>query len=203
MERLMIVKEPTGTVTEAYRALCNNVLATLGEKKILEVVGIAEESDTGTVIANLAVAIAQAGKNVLLMDCNLRSTRQHEIFGIQNTGLTDYLLSEDDFHDFIQQTEQTNLQVMPAGSSVANPIETLMNTRMRQLFNAVREEYDIVVLDVPAVEIVADAVSLGTETDGVLLVLTNKKDKVEQAQKAKEMFIQAGVPILGCVLDKV
>ena len=53
-----------------------------------------------------------------------------------------------------------------------------------------------------SVDSVYDAIALGTQTDGVMLMLTNKRDKVEQAQKAKEMFIQAGVTILGCILDK-
>ena len=68
MEGLIVYKEPMGVVAEAYRALCANVLATLGEKKILEFVGVADTGNTSTIVANLGVALAQSGKNVLIIE---------------------------------------------------------------------------------------------------------------------------------------
>lgn len=202
MERITVYTQPASSVAEAYRALCINVLAGVGEKRLIEVAGVSNNVDASLVIANLAVALAQAGKHVLVMDCNLRSPKQHEVFGVPNRGVTECLASTGSIADFVQQTVQQNLQVLPAGATISNPIEKLLSTTFENMLSEVKTIYDVVLLDVPAVGVISDAVALGTKTDGILLVLANKKDKVEQAQKAKEMFIQAGVPVLGCVLDK-
>lgn len=202
MERLIVYKEPNNPVSEAYRIFCTNLLAGIDNKRIIELTGVAGITDISVVIANLAISMAQAGKKVLLIDCNLRSPQQKELFQLQDRGLTDCLMDVQDSNSFVQATAQANLFVLTAGTAVTNPVETLLSQPMQELLNMVKEEYDIVLLEAPSVAGVADALALGTKTDGVVLVLTNKKDKVEQAQKAKESFIQAGVTILGCVLDK-
>lgn len=202
MEGLIFTKEPVGAVTEAYRVLCANVLTTLGEKKILEVAGVADTSNTGTIVANLGVALAQAGKNILIIDCNLRNPKQHELFGLPNKGLADCITSGEYYTTFVQVTKQVNLFVLASGVAGENSAETLLSKGMQAVLHNAKETYDVILLDVTPVDTVYDAIALGTKTDGVLLVLTNKQDKVEQAQKAKEMFTQAGVPILGCILDK-
>ena len=167
MERITVYTQPASSVAEAYRALCINVLAGVGEKRLIEVAGVSNNVDASLVIANLAVALAQAGKHVLVMDCNLRSPKQHEVFGVPNRGVTECLASTGSIADFVQQTVQQNLQVLPAGATISNPIEKLLSTTFENMLSEVKTIY-----------------------------------KVEQAQKAKEMFIQAGVPVLGCVLDK-
>ena len=203
MERIIMYTDPTGYAAEAYRKICANMLAALGEKKIVEIVALANNSNASMITANLAVAIAQAGKTVLLADCNLRNPQQHSLFNIQNTGITDCLTVEEDYISFVQTTSQHNLYVLTAGSIMANnPVESLLSPSMQKILLKARETYEVILVEVPPVGTVSDAISLGMKTDGVLLVFTNKKDKVEQAQKAKEMFIQAGVPVLGCILDK-
>lgn len=202
MEKVIVLTEPASQVTEAYRALCTNVLAVLNRKNAIEITGVAETGNSSLVAANLAAAISQAGKTVLLVDCNLRKPQQHEIFGLQNIGVTNCITSGEHYKTYIQATRQENLFVLTAGGTVTNPAEALLSATMNSLLTDAKETFDIILLDVPSVSKVADAVALGTKTDGVLLVLANKKDKVEQAQKAKEMFNRAGVPILGCVLDK-
>lgn len=204
MEKIVVYKQPTGVMTEAYRTMCTNVLVALGEKKILEVAGVAENNNSVSIVtANLAIAMAQAGKNVLLVDCNLRNPKQHELFGLQSNGLTDCILLGGNYETFVHQMAQDNLFVLAAGKPVTNPVETLLSANMQSILYAAKGTYDVILLDMPPVGTLADTVALGTKTDGVLLVLANKKDKVEQAQKAKDVLIQAGVAILGCVLDKV
>ena len=202
MEGLIFDKEPRGAVAEAYRVLCTNLMATLGEKKILEVAGVADTSNTSEVVANLSVALAQAGKNVLLIDCDLRNPKQHELFGVPNRGLAESVSNGEPYTAFVHATKQDNLFVLVAGVAGENPTETLLSKEMQELLQDAKETYDVILLDVPPVVTVYDAIALGTKADGVLLMLTNKQDKVEQAQKAKEMFTQAGVTILGCILDK-
>lgn len=204
MERLIVYHEPESTVAEAYRAMCTNVMATLGERKVLEVAGVADNSNISTVVANLAVAMAQAGKTVLVVDCNLREPKLHELFSLQNCGLSDCLSTADDYGNYVQATKLSKLFVLTAGAAIANnPSEALLSQSMQTILNDVRKVYDVILIDIAPAGTVSEAVSLGTKTDGVLLVLNNKKDKVEQAQKVKEMFTQVNVPVLGCVLNKV
>ena len=203
MEGLVFDKEPLGAVAEAYRILCTNVMATLREKKIIEVTGVADSSNTCAVVANLGVSLAQAGKNVLIIDCNLRNTKQHELFDLPNRGLVDCVSSGESYMTFVQATKQENLFVLAAGVTGESPTKTLQSKEMQKLLQDAKETYDVILLDVPPVTVVSDAIALGTKANGVLLVLTNKQDKVEWAQKAKEMFTQAGITILGCILDKV
>lgn len=205
MEKMNVIAymEPQSLIAEAYRSLCTNVLAGIGEKKLIEITCAVNESEASMVVANLAVVMAQAGKKVLLVDCNLRNSKQHEIFGLKNSGLTDCIVAAQDYKAFVQRTGQQNLEVLTAGTVVTNPMELLLSNPMRGLLNAIREAYDIILLVVPAAGYVADAAALGRITDGAILVLTNREDKVEQAQKAKDALTKAGVFILGCVLDKV
>lgn len=203
MERIIVYTEPTNQKTEAYRTFCTNLMACLSEgKKVIEIASATERKTASIVTGNLAVAMAQAGTRVLLIDCNLHAPQQHEIFTLQNSGLTDCLMNGQDLCSYVQSTRQANLFVLPSGSSVTNPVEVLLSKPMQELLNMAKAEYDIILLDVPPTEKVADATALGTKTDGVVLIFTNKVDKVHQAQKAKEMFKQAGVPVLGCILDK-
>ena len=203
MERIAVFKNPTSQISESYRSLCTNALAKLEDKKILEVAGIAEDTTASLVIANLAVALAQTGKKVLIIDCNLRGPKQHELFELNNNGLTDCIGASENYNTFVQPTVQKNLFVLAAGSTTPdNPVETLLCPEMDNILRETKDSYDVVLLDVTPVDTVSDAVALGTKTDGVLLVFTNKKDKVKKAQKAKGGYLRAGVPVFGCVLDK-
>lgn len=202
MEGLIFDKEHKGVVVEAYRVLCANVLATLGEKKVVEFAGLANTGNTSAVVSNLGITLAQVGKNILIIDCNLRHPKQHALFGLPNRGLVDCVSTDEPYAAFVQATNQDNLFVLAAGVGEGNPIEILLSKEMQNLLQDATETYDVILLDVPPVATVYDAIALGTKTDGVLLIVTNKQDKVEQAQKAKEMFTQAGVNVLGCILDK-
>ncbi len=202
MEKIIVFKDPTSPVAEAYRILCTNLLAGRGEKGIIELAGVTGGENASLVVANLAVVMAQVGKKVLIMDCNLRTPGQHTIFAVADSGLTDCLESSQNVNGFIQATAQANLFVLSAGAVTTNPVETLLGQPMQELLDTVKEQYDIVFLDVPPAVAVADAAALGSKADGVVLVLSNKTDKVEDALKVKEIFTQAGVRIIGCVLDK-
>ena len=203
MERIVVFTEPVSPITEAYRGLCTNVLAELGEKKAIEIASVSANADASVVVANLAVAMAQTTKRVLLVDCNFRKPNQHTLFGLLNRGLSECIETSESFTSFVQETAQRNLQVLTAGSTVLNPVEILLSDAMQNILNDTKASYDVVLLDAPVIDTVSDAVTFGVRTDGVLLVLADKEDKMEQALKVKESFIQAGVEILGCILNKV
>ena len=203
MEKIIVYTEPTSPIVEAYRVLCTNLLSGLQNKKLIEIASVSVNTDTSVVVANLATAIAQSGKQVLLIDCDLHNPKQHMLFELPNRGVTEYVSSSENYTNFVQETAQNNLWVFTAGATSLNPVEALLSSALQKLRIEVKEIYDIVLVIVPPACDVADAVALGTQTDGVLLVLTNKVDKVQQVQKAKEVFMQAGIPIVGCVLDRM
>lgn len=203
MEKIVIYTNPASEAAEAYRTLCTNVLAGQVENRIIEIASVSEKGNAGLIAVNLAAAVAEAGKNVLVVDCDLREPKLHDFFALQNRGLKECVLTGESYKSFVQATPQSKLFVLAAGSMVVNPLEILLSDAMQYILIDAKESYSIVLLLFPPVNIVSDAVALGNRTDGVLLVLTNKQDKVEQVLKVKDMFIQAGVNILGCVLDKV
>lgn len=203
MEKIIVYKEPLCPMTEAYRILSLNLLVGLKNKKVIEVTSASSHNNCSQILANMAVAVAQTGKNVLLMDCNFRKPLQHEFFELQNEGVADILRSRQNFRDFVQMTPQSNLQVLAAGVTEDIPANIFQSPTFMQIIENVREEYDIIFLDVFAANEVTDALLLGTKADGCILIVTNKLDRVEQIQRVKERFTQAGITILGCVLDKV
>ena len=206
MEKVNVItyKEPYSPISEAYHMLATNILAGIkeGEKKRIVITSISGSTNSSVTTANIGVAIAQTGVRTLIMDCNLRNPKQHELFGVVDQGLTDCIAVQKDYKDYIVNTAQNNLFLLPAGTATLNITEISFVPAVQCILEEGVSDYDVILIDTPPVGIVADTVSLATKTAGVLLVLTNKQDKVEQAQKAKEMFTQAGVSILGCVLDK-
>lgn len=200
MERLIVYTNPTSLQAEAYRTLCNSVLAIQEGKKIFEFASVSEDANESLMVANLAVAIAQTGKKVLLMDCNLRKPKQHELFALPNNGLSECIMLDANLKEVIQVTMQANLSVLTAGTTVSNPVEMLTSINMQSILTEVKETYEVVLLDVTPVDKISDAVVLGAKTDGIILGFIKNKDKIEQIQKVKDLFKQARLNILGCIL---
>lgn len=200
MEKIVVFSEPDNLVTNAYHRLCTNIIAKMKEMKVIEVTSVTTDNHA-SIVANLAVAMAQAGKKVVLLDCNLRNPHQHNFFGLNNYGIMDYLTKQDNLAEYVQKTEQTNLKVLTAGNGENNPIEMLMCQEMQKLLKIIASENDVVLLDVPGVGSVVDAVALGTKIDGAILVLNNNVDKVDQVIEAKKALEQANVTVLGCILN--
>lgn len=201
MEKVIVYSNPTSPAVEDYRILCANVLSLQRDKKVIEVAGVTNENSANLVVANLAVAIAQTGQRILLVDCNLRNPQLHDIFGLQNQGLTDCLISVQDYQSFIKETAQQNLYLLTAGTMPSNPVKTLLSQPMEALLKTMREDYDIVLLALPAIGVVADAVVIGSQTDGAIIIVKNKEDKVANVQIAKDNLLKAGVFIYGCILN--
>ena len=135
--------------------------------------------------ANLAAALAQSGRRVILVDGDLHRPRQHRVFGLRNnTGLTTALIANiaGSLDDILQDTGVTGLRVLTSGPLPPNAAELLGSTRMHELLVELHTRADVVVIDSPPVTALSDAAVLATQTDGVLLVLDAGKTRRRAGQ---------------------
>ena len=203
-DRLVTFSNPHSPVAEAYRTLRTNIQFSTIDKPIQTLLATSTGPDEGksTTLANLAVAIAQTGSSVVLVDCDLRRPTIHRIFGLRNTdGLTNVALGE--YRDALpfQDTAVPNLRILAAGPTPPNPSELLGSRRMSEVISVLKGQADFVLFDTPPIIAVTDAAVLASKVDGVLLVIRAGKTKRDLAKRAKELLDKVNANILGVVLN--
>ena len=183
--------------TEAYRVIRTSIqFAQAGkELKTLAVTSCTPNEGKSMTVANLAVVLTQAGKSVLLLDCDMRNPTVHKNFGLSNKlGLSSCISMDTPLSAAVQATKVDNLYALTSGVIPPNPSELLQEAG---------EIYDYVLIDLPPVLPVADALVLGAVVDGVVLVIGSGEVKVDLARDVKKQLQHAGANILGVVLNKV
>jgi capsular exopolysaccharide synthesis family protein len=156
-----------------------------------------------TIAANTAVALAQAGKKVIIIDCDLRKPVQHKNFGKKNRGVTNILVEGLDTAGLIQATHIENLYILPSGPIPPNPSELLSTRRMVEVIEHLKAQADYVIVDVPPVIAVTDACVMASKVDGINLVVSAGLIRPEMAQKAKELLLKAKGHLLGVTLNRI
>jgi polysaccharide biosynthesis transport protein len=197
-------ERPRTLISEAYRSLRTALLlSSAREIKLIAVTSaVAGEGKTATA-ANLAVVLSQLGRPVLIVDCDLRKPRQHQVFRVSNrVGLVNQLTGTADPEAVILPTEVPNLWVVPSGPTPPNPSELLASARMRDWLDAMRERFDYVIVDTPPALAVTDATLVGVLADGVVLTLRSHKVTREEARACRDRLRQADIKILGAVLNR-
>ncbi|WP_371372125.1 CpsD/CapB family tyrosine-protein kinase [Sporomusa aerivorans] len=203
--QLIVHEDAKSPVAEAYRTLRTNIqFAKIdGELKVIMFTSAGPGEGKSTTTANTAVAMAQAGKKVIIIDCDLRKPVQHKIFGKRNRGVTNILVEDRSVEELIQNTEIDNLQVLTSGPIPPNPSELLGSVKMREIINDAKKLADIVIIDAPPTVAVTDACVLASGVDGIVLVLGAGLVRPEMAQKAKELLRNANGHVLGVILNRV
>jgi capsular exopolysaccharide synthesis family protein len=204
---LITITNPRSPISEAYRTLRTNLEFTSLDKPIrsMVVTSAAPEEGKSTTLANLAVAVAQAGRKVILLDCDLRRPSLHQIFDARNTpGFTD-MMRDDALMSKppLQETGVPNLYLLPSGTLPPNPAELLGSRRMSEVIAALLQHAEMVLFDAPPVIAVTDAAVLASKVDAVLLVISAGKTKREQAKKAKALLDKVNAHLIGTVLNNV
>ena len=205
MVELVCAKHPRMAVSEAYRslrtALHHSSAGSL--RTVLGTSATAGEGKTATA-GNLAVALAQLGKPVLLIDADLRKPHQHEILKVSNRiGLVNCLVGQVDVAGALVETAYPNLHVVPSGPTPPNPAELLASSRMHDFVAAARERFAYVVIDSPPVLPVTDATILSAVADGVVLCVRSGLVVREDASICLERLLLAEAKILGVVLNRI
>jgi capsular exopolysaccharide synthesis family protein len=197
-------EQPRTLISEAYRSLRTALLlSSARELKLIAVTSaVAGEGKTATA-SNLAVVLAQLGRQVLIVDGDLRKPRLHQVFHVSNRfGLVNHLTAAADPETVVLPTEIPNLWVTPSGPIPPNPSELLSSDRMRDWLKTMRSRFDYVVVDTPPTLAVTDATILGMLVDGVVLTLRSGKVTREEARLCRDRLRQAGIKILGAVLNR-
>lgn len=195
---------PKSREAEIFRGLRTNLFFSADGKKlqVIECTSPNQGDGKSTLAGNLAVSIAQTGRKVLIVDCDLRRPRLHEMFGLTNdVGLTEVIMGESEPWDAVQATEVENLVALPCGELPDNPAELLTSPAFENFLNLARERYDYVVLDCPPVLVVADPCIVAPRVDGVVMAVRVSKDSRPQTLRAKEMLAEIDAPLVGVVVN--
>jgi capsular exopolysaccharide synthesis family protein len=202
--RVLCYLQPRSRDAELFRALRTELC--FGDHKnarrVLQVTSPNPGDGRSVLTANLAASLAQSGKSVLLVDCDLRRPAVQDLFcAVTTEGLSTLLTSDVDLPDVIQPTAVENLWVLPSGPLPANPAELLASTRFEQFIELVRNQYDFVLLDSSPLLLVSDPSVIAPRADGVLFVLRLTPDCREDALRAKKKLASVGANIVGLVVN--
>lgn len=203
--RLVTLLEPDGSASEAYRTLRTSLLYSVVDTppRVVVVTSPGPSEGKSTVCANLGVALAQAGKKTLLVDCDFRKPVMHKVFGIRSThGVVDVLIGQYGLHEACREP-LPNLKVLTAGVAPPDPAEILGSRRLSEFFAAACEEFDYVMVDSSPVGMVSDAAILATQGDGVLLALDAQKTRKADVRRSVRSLRAVGANVLGTVMNNV
>lgn len=202
---LIVHHEPHSGVAEAARTIRTNLMfmAPDNPHKVLLVTSAGPAEGKTTVACCIAIAMAQAGQSVALIDCDLRRPRLHRVFSRSNNiGVTSALLDED-YDGVAFETEVPDLTVTTAGPIPPNPAELFHTARFERFLEAVCQRYDRVIIDSPPVAAVTDPTILSTLVDATVVVVRAFKTRKELARHAVRSLASVGGNIAGVVLNAV
>lgn len=152
----------------------------------------------------LALSMAEAGKRVLLIDCDLRRPMMGEYMQIkQKLGLSDYISENCKLDDIIHPTECENLFFIDSGPKVLNSVEVVGSVRFENLITDLREEFDYVIIDTPPLGSFIDSALIGSLVDGTILIIEHGKIESKVAKSTIEQLKKAHAHILGVVYTNI
>ncbi|MFC9333923.1 polysaccharide biosynthesis tyrosine autokinase [Arthrobacter sp. NPDC057009] len=203
---LLTQASPHSPRAESFRQLRTNLQfahVSHASKAVLVTSSLPGEGKS-TTATNLAIALAQAGQTVALVDADLRRPMVAEYLGLErNAGLTTALIGQADINDLLQQWGNDNLYVLAAGQIPPNPSELLGTDRMKQLIVGLEDSFDAVIIDAPPLLPVTDAAVLAQQVGGVVLVVGAQKVRSTDLEKSLAALELIDGDLLGVVLNRL
>jgi capsular exopolysaccharide synthesis family protein len=196
---------PRSLISETYGMLYANLkfLSSDKEVRVITITSAVPKEGKSTVSANLALAIAQLGFKVLLIDADMRHPSQHAVWELRNSvGLSNVIVEQIELKTAIKEA-MPNLYVLTSGLLPPNPLALLNSRRMASLIEDFTQRYDYVIIDTPPLSAAADARILSAMTDGMLIVVQPKLVDSASAIAAQELLEQSGQNVLGMVINGV
>ncbi len=204
--RLAVGKGVPFAYSEAYKSLRTNLnfIASTEDIKSIVVTSAIPKESKSNVAVNLAMTLATEGKKVILVDCDFRQPALNHYLklGRHHKGFTDVLIGRVELKDAITTFKDAKISVLTAGSIPPNPSEMLAQKKTKSIIDALKENFDYVIIDAPPVTVVTDAAILSTYVDGVVFVVRSKYAPIETLQLAKKKLDDVNARILGVVLTR-
>jgi polysaccharide biosynthesis transport protein len=198
-----VLRLDEGAILEGFRSLRVNILSDSAGYHTVLVTSSGSREGKSSVAGNLAVAIAQANRRVLLIDANLRQPVLHEMFsGNNTTGLSEVLTGSANLDDSLQQLGGLDLFLLSAGTAVGQATDLLSSERMRAILRQASRQYDIVVIDTPAATDYADAIAIAPMVDGVIAVVERANTRDQDLRDLLNSLDNVNAPLAGIVVNR-
>ena len=204
---LVTKSRPRSQMAESYRALRTSLLLTFagGPPKVILITSALPEEGKTTTSVNSAIVLAQKGTRVLLIDADLRRPSIHKTLGMgPQLGLSNVLTGTATLQQaIIPSTILPELSILPAGTPPPNPAELLASTRMKDVLEELRKQYDHIVIDSPPTLSVTDAVVISTSADAVVLVIRSGHTTKPALRRARDILLQVNARVCGVLVNAV
>ena len=204
---IVVQREPDSFASEIYRMIQTNLkfLAVKRQPKVILMTSSVPGEGKSTVAANLAAAMAQLGRKVLLIDGDLRKASQHDLWQLHNkVGIKDVITHKTPLAKVVSQPMK-QLDLLTSGTIAPNPLALLDSPEMSELVAAARKEYELVIIDAPPLAVTADVLTLSKLADGIVFVSRPGIVENESAELAQETIANANLTskVLGMVINGV
>ncbi len=201
----IVAKKPDSVPSEAFKALRTRVQFSRIDNdaiKTILITSAAQQEGKTTVAVNLAGSFAQANRKTLIIDCDLRKPRLHNIFNAERIpGLIDYLFKQAKFEDIVHDGGIENFYFIAAGTIPPNPSEMLESRQMREFLTEMKKAYDLVVLDSAPIIAVTDSEILCRLADATILVVSADTTESQLMEKSVELIKSGSSSFIGTVLN--
>ena len=204
--QLVVDLEPRSSASEAYRTIRTNILSMASKRsiKVVAVVSAMQGEGKSLTAANLAAALGQADQRILIVSVDIRKPTIHSYLRLSNgPGLSEVLEGNLPLEEAVLPTDVSNVWILPAGQTPANPAELLQPAAMSALLAAAKRPYDLVILDCPPVLGLADCLAVVPLADAVLLVVRAEKTRGGAILEAYDELERVGVTVDAVIMTDV
>lgn len=207
-DELVAAYQPFSSRVEQLRAIRSQLMLRWFDKadqrQVLTVVGSQRSEGRSYLAANLAVVFSQLGERTLLVDADLRHPRQHELFHLENkVGFSTVLSGRSREEAIVRIPDLAGLCVLPAGPVPPNPLELLNRLNFDEFMIQAKSSFDVVIIDTPALSIGEDGAMIAVRTGAALAMARSAQTKVSAFSDLVEGLMNAGVNVVGSVLNEV
>ena len=203
---LLTDKDVPFNVVESYKTIRTNILftATDSDKKVIAVASPNPGEGKSTSAANLAIALAQTGSAVLLIDADMRKPVQHRTFKTRNDeGLSTLIIKKSSISKSVKSNVINNLDLLPSGPLPPNPSELLSSGSFKILLDQFSSNDDYVIIDTPPINVVSDAMVMKESISGIMLVIRYAMTTYEELSSCMKQIGLANANMLGFVMNDV
>jgi succinoglycan biosynthesis transport protein ExoP len=201
-----LMNDRTGPYAEAVRSL-NTALALTNvdnPPKVISFVSSVPEEGKSSLVASLGRSASLGGRKVVIIDCDFRRPQHHKLAGVRrDVGLSDVLAGSASLEEVMVLDQQTNVMIVPSGKDVPNPANLLQSQKMRDVLTGLKEQFDFVFIDTPAIMALSDGLVATTISDGTIMLVRWEKTPREVVVATVQKLRHAGANLIGTVLSQV